>query len=44
LRKGGSLVESKYYPGGHNTIFTDPTQYSNAVRRIADFLSRRATR
>ena len=44
LRKGESLVESKYYSGGHNAIFTDSVQYRDAVRRIADFLSRRATK
>jgi dienelactone hydrolase len=42
LRKGGSVVESKYYPGGHNSLFTDSTQYNDVVRRIADFMRRRA--
>ena len=42
LRKAGTVVESTYYPGGHNSLFTDSTQYSDVVRRIADFVRRRA--
>ncbi|HEY0809521.1 MAG TPA: alpha/beta hydrolase [Longimicrobiales bacterium] len=44
LRRGGGAVESKYYAGGHNSLFTDTTEYNDAVRRIADFVHRRATK
>lgn len=38
LKRAGAVVESKYYPGGHNSLFTDSTQYRDVVRRIADFV------
>jgi dienelactone hydrolase len=38
LRSAGVTVVSKYYAGGHNSLFTDTAQYNDAVRRIADFV------
>ena len=41
VRRMGKPVEAKYYNGsGHNALFSDTTQYRDAVRRIAAFLRR----
>jgi carboxymethylenebutenolidase len=42
LKRAGTVVEAKYYPGGHNSLFTDSAQYRDEVMRIADFVRRRA--
>jgi acetyl esterase/lipase len=40
LRAAGKPVEAVYYEGaGHNSIFTDPKQLDDAVRRIASFMA-----
>lgn len=41
LKRSGVVVESKYYPGGHNSLFADSAQYVDAVLRIANFVQRR---
>jgi carboxymethylenebutenolidase len=39
LRAAGKPVEAVYYENaGHNTIFTDPKQFDDAVRRIVSFI------
>lgn len=41
LRQAGKPVEAHYYEGGeHNSLFTNPTQHEDQVRRIAAFLQR----
>jgi len=41
LRRAGKPVEAMYYEGGgHNGIFTSPTQYDDEVKRIVAFLRR----
>lgn len=41
LRREGKVVEAKYYVGsGHNGLFSDTTQYHDAVQRIVRFLRR----
>ena len=41
LRREGKEVEAKYYVGsGHNGLFSDATQYRDAVQRIVTFLRR----
>ena len=44
LKRSGGTVESKYYAGGHNSLFADSAQYNDTVHRIADFVRRHATR
>jgi dipeptidyl aminopeptidase/acylaminoacyl peptidase len=39
LRRAGKSVEAKYYNRGvHNSLFTDPAQHRDEVRRILGFL------
>ena len=39
LRRAGKSVEAKYYKtGAHNSLFTDPAQHRDEVRRILRFL------
>jgi dienelactone hydrolase len=39
LRRAGKSVEAKYYEtGGHNSLFSDPAQRRDEVRRILGFL------
>ena len=39
LRRAGKSVEAKYYKTGlHNSLFTDPAQHHDEVRRILRFL------
>jgi dienelactone hydrolase len=41
LKRSGKIVEAKYYDGaGHNAIFTNATQYDDAVQRVANFVYR----
>jgi dienelactone hydrolase len=41
LFQAGAKVESHFYPEGrHNSIFSDPDQREDEIRRIRDFLSR----
>jgi len=41
LRAAGKQVEVKYYEGGgHNSLFTSPAEYADAVQRISTFLHR----
>ncbi|HEY0305940.1 MAG TPA: alpha/beta hydrolase [Longimicrobiales bacterium] len=42
LRRSARVVESQYYPGGHNSLFADTAQYRDTVRRIAYFVNRAA--
>lgn len=37
-RRAGKTVESEYYGGGHNSIFTDSAQHAEEVRRTTSFL------
>jgi pimeloyl-ACP methyl ester carboxylesterase len=40
LRAAGKPVEAVYYEyAGHNTIFTDPKQFDDVVRRIVSFIA-----
>jgi dienelactone hydrolase len=42
LRRAGKSVEATYYEtGGHNSLFTDPAQHRDEVRRILAFLRQR---
>ena len=42
LRRAGKSVEAKYYKtGGHNSLFADPAQHRDEVRRILAFLRQR---
>lgn len=43
LKRNGAAIESHYYAGGHNSLFTDTTQYNDAVSRIARFVHGRTT-
>jgi len=39
LRRASNSVEAKYYEkGGHNSLFSDPAQRRDEVRRILEFL------
>jgi dipeptidyl aminopeptidase/acylaminoacyl peptidase len=39
LRRARKSVKAKYYKtGGHNSLFTDPAQHRDEVRRILGFL------
>ena len=40
LKRSGVAVQSKYYAGGHNSLFADSAQYNDTVRRVADFVRR----
>ena len=41
LRRNQKPVEAHYYEGsGHNTFFTDPTQYDDELKRMIEFLRR----
>ncbi len=43
-RKAGKTVETKYYPDGHNGLFSNRAQYADTLRTTLDFLRKHAPR